>query len=97
MILGTETFCRDAWRFWEQVQDNPRLLGDFVWSGMDYLGEVGLGAWEYKDYAPDFAHGPGWISSGCGRVDLIGTPLGEVLYTRVVFEQQAGPSWRWCR
>ena len=89
--LGTETFCRDAWRFWEQVQDNPRLLGDFVWSGMDYLGEVGLGAWEYKDYAPDFAHGPGWISSGCGRVDLIGTPLGEALYTRVVFEQQAGP------
>lgn len=58
---------------------------------MDYLGEVGLGAWEYKDYAPDFAHGPGWISSGCGRVDLIGTPLGEALYTRVVFEQQAGP------
>ena len=91
LILGTETFCRDAWRFWEQVQDNPRLLGDFVWSGMDYLGEVGLGAWEYKDYAPDFAHGPGWISSGCGRVDLIGTPLGEALYTRVVFEQQAGP------
>lgn len=96
LILGTETFCRDAWRFWEQVQDEPRLLGDFVWSGMDYLGEVGVGAWEYRDYAPDFSHGPGWVTAGSGRVDLTGSPLGEALYTRVVFGQANGPLMAVC-
>ena len=24
-------------------------MGDFVWAGMDYLGEVGVGSWELDD------------------------------------------------
>ena len=86
-----ETFCSDAYRFWELAKENPRLLGDFVWSGIDYLGEDGIGAWEYKEYAPEFEHNVGWISAGAGRIDLTGKPLGEALYTRVAFEQDSGP------
>lgn len=59
LIVGSETFCSDAYRFYELAKHEPRLLGDFVWAGMDYLGEVGIGAWEYPDYVPDFSHGPG--------------------------------------
>ena len=91
LILGSETFCSDAYRFWELAKGNPRLLGDFVWSGIDYLGEDGIGAWEYKEYAPEFEHNVGWISAGAGRIDLTGKPLGEALYTRVAFEQDSGP------
>ena len=91
LILGTETFCNDAYRFWELAKQEPRLVGDFVWAGMDYLGEVGIGSWEYKDYAPDFSHGVGWISAGSGRLDLTGKPLAEALYTRVAFELEPGP------
>ena len=91
LILGSETFCSDAYKFWELAKDNPRLLGDFVWSGIDYLGEDGIGAWEYAEYAPEFEHNVGWISAGAGRIDLTGKPLGEALYTRVAFEQEQGP------
>ena len=91
LILGSETFCSDAYRFWELAKENPRLLGDFVWSGIDYLGEDGIGAWEYKEYAPEFEHNVGWISAGAGRIDLTGKPLGEALYTQVAFEQDSGP------
>ena len=91
LILGSETFCNDAYRFWEQAKREPRLVGDFVWAGMDYLGEVGIGSWEYKDYAPRFDNGCGWISAGSGRLDLTGKPLGEALYTRVAFELESGP------
>ena len=91
LILGSETFCNDAYRFWELAKQEPRLVGDFVWAGMDYLGEVGIGSWEYKDYAPRFDNGPGWISAGSGRIDLTGKPLGEALYTRVAFELEPGP------
>jgi beta-galactosidase len=86
IILGTETFCNDAYKFWEMAKKNPRLIGDFVWSGMDYLGEVGVGTWEYKEYAPDFSHGVGWVSAGSGRIDLTGKELSEMAYTRVAFE-----------
>lgn len=91
LILGSETFCNDAYRFWEQAKNEPRLVGDFVWAGMDYLGEVGIGAWEYGDYAPRLDGGPGWISAGSGRLDLTGRELGEALYTRVAFELEPGP------
>lgn len=86
LILGSETFCDDAYIFWEMAKKNPRIVGDFVWAGMDYLGEVGVGSWEYRDYAPEFNHGPGWITAGSGRIDLTGKPLAEAGYTKTAFE-----------
>lgn len=91
LILGSETFCSDACTFWEMAKKNPRIIGDFVWAGMDYLGEVGVGSWEYSDYAPDFSHGPGWITAGSGRIDLTGKPLAEAGYTRTAFELDKKP------
>ena len=91
LILGSETFCSDAYRFWELAKDTPRLIGDFVWSGFDYLGEVMVGSWEFAEYAKNFDAGLGWMTAGSGRIDLTGKPLGEALYTRVAFEQAQGP------
>lgn len=91
LILGSETFCSDAYRFWELAKDNPRLIGDFVWSGFDYLGEAMVGSWEFAEYAKNFEAGLGWMTAGSGRIDLTGKPLGEALYTRVAFEQAQGP------
>ncbi|OZG59782.1 glycosyl hydrolase family 2 [Bifidobacterium lemurum] len=90
LILGSETFCSDAYQFREMAKRNPRLIGDFVWSGMDYIGETGVGAWEYEDYAT-LNIGFGWLTAGSGRVDLTGKPLGEALYTRVALEAEPGP------
>ena len=91
LILGSETFCNDAYKFRELAKTEPRLIGDFVWAGMDYLGEVGVGSWEYADYAPRFDGGLGWVTAGSGRIDLTGRPLGEAYYTRVALEQDKGP------
>ena len=91
LILGSETFCSDAYKFWELAKDNPRLIGDFVWSGFDYLGETMVGSWEFAEYAKNFEAGFGWMTAGSGRIDLTGKPLGEALYTQVAFEQAKGP------
>ena len=91
LIVGTETFCADAYTFWEQAKREPRIIGDFVWAGLDYLGETMIGAWEYADYAKNFTGEYGWIASAQGRLDLTGKPSCESLYTRVAFEQAAGP------
>lgn len=85
VIVGSETFVSDAYDFMELAKKNPALIGDFVWAGIDYLGECGIGAMEYREYAKDFVGGPGWIAAGSGRLDLIGRELGEALYTKVAF------------
>lgn len=87
LILGSETFCKDAYAFWELAKKHPRIIGDFVWAGMDYIGEAGIGSWEYEDYAPTDGSPAGWLTAGSGRIDIIGNPNGEALYTKVALEQ----------
>lgn len=91
LILGTETFCSDAEKYLQLAEKNPRIIGDFVWSGMDYIGETGVGAWEYADYVPPEADEAGWLTAGSGRIDIIGRPLGEAAYTRVIYGMQTAP------
>ncbi len=90
LILGSETFCKDAYAFWEVAKENPRIVGDFVWPGMDYMGEVNTGGPEFADYNTDNA--PSTRLTGCcGRIDLTGKPRAEAAYTRVALEQAQGP------
>ena len=85
VVLGTETFCADAARVMRLAGRHPGIIGDFVWAGIDYLGEVGIGAWERKDYAPDVSRGPGWISAGAGRLDLTGKETAEMRYMQTAW------------
>ena len=89
LILGTETFCKDAYSFWEIAKKNKRILGDFVWSGWEYIGETGDGAAEYEDYKGKMPHTR--MTGNNGRIDLLGKPRAEAAYTRVAFEQETGP------
>ncbi len=91
LILGSETFCKDAYAFLELAKKEPRIIGDFVWAGMDYIGEAGIGSWEYEDYAALDSKDPGWLTAGSGRLDILGFGQGEAAYTRVALEKEAGP------
>lgn len=89
LILGSETFCKDAYSFLEIAKKNKRIIGDFVWAGWDYIGEVGDGAAEYSDYK--FEDPATRMTGGNGRIDLNGKPRAEAAYTRVAFERETGP------
>jgi len=75
VIVQTESYPRDAFANWQLVQKNKYIIGDFVWTAIDYLGESGIGRYYYPgetagehwehDYYP--FHG-----AYCGDVDLIG-------------------------
>lgn len=43
VILGTESFPRQAYASWRPVEKNSFVIGDFVWTGMDHLGESSIG------------------------------------------------------
>ena len=48
IMAGTESFPMEAFENWQQVEKDPWVIGDFVWTGMDYLGESGIGRTYYE-------------------------------------------------
>ena len=64
LILGSETFCNDAYKFRELAKQEPRLVGDFVWAGMDYLAK----SWSAHGSTPTTPKRSMAVRAGCRRV-----------------------------
>ena len=47
VMMTTESFPGQAFTEWRLAKDHSYILGEFVWTAMDYLGESGIGAWAY--------------------------------------------------
>ena len=43
VIVGSETHPPTIAANWQLVREHPHVIGDFTWTGWDYLGEVGIG------------------------------------------------------
>ncbi|MDD4991764.1 MAG: glycoside hydrolase family 2 TIM barrel-domain containing protein [Paludibacter sp.] len=75
VILQTESYPREAFKNWNAVQTQPYVIGDIVWTALDYLGESGIGRWYYpgepkgEHWEHDFFP---WHGGYCGDVDLLG-------------------------
>lgn len=75
IIVQTESYPRDAFANWKMVQNNNYILGDFVWTALDYLGESSIGRWYYPGDKPgeswEGEFFP-WHGAYCGDIDLTG-------------------------
>lgn len=70
-VVGTETFPADIVRLWDIVERNPHVIGDFTWTGYDYLGEAGCGIFHYdgkENFSSIYPERTAYI----GDIDLIG-------------------------
>ena len=84
LIFGSETMCYDLARNWRAVEKHKQVLGDFMWSAWDYLGEVSLAGWSED---PELVNKPyPWICADTGALDLIGNPNGEAAMAAVVWD-----------
>ena len=76
VMWQTESYPRDAFRNWKLVHDYPYVIGDMVWTGLDYLGESGIGRNYYDGETPgeSWREGgvPEWHGAYCGDVDITG-------------------------
>lgn len=84
-ILGTESMVGDLPAIWKRVTSIPGVIGDFSWTGWDYLGEVGLGYWSYGDEPGGIAKPYPGILAGCGVFDITGQPAAAVHLTQAVW------------
>ncbi|GAA3945612.1 DUF4982 domain-containing protein [Chitinophaga oryziterrae] len=84
IVFGSETVPAELYQAWIQVQGLPYVIGDFVWTAMDYLGEAGLGHSIYDSKESQRLTFP-WFNAYCGDIDLIGNKKAQSLYRDVVW------------
>jgi beta-galactosidase len=85
VMCGTESFPLEAFDNWRLVEAHPYVIGDFVWTGMDYLGETGIGH-VHLDKQTSYELQPfPWFNAYCGDIDLIGGKKPQSYYRDVVW------------
>lgn len=94
VVLGTETNPRQTDIIWGLVEELPFVIGDFTWTGWDYLGEVGLGRTDYTD--DEGAAGGGdpdypWLLAWCGDIDITGYRRPASYYREIVYGLRSEP------
>ena len=75
IMMQTESYPRDALRNWKMASEHDYVLGDFVWTAIDYLGESGIGRYWYEGEAPgEHYERPLYPchAAYCGDIDLTG-------------------------
>jgi beta-galactosidase len=78
VIVGTESFASQAFDYWMPVVDHPWVIGDFVWTGWDYLGESSIGwiGFGYPVY---------WPVAYCGDISITGLRRPQSYYRGALF------------
>ena len=91
MMWQTESYPRDAFKNWKLVQEYPYIIGDIVWTGLDYLGESGIGRNYYEGERPGehWREGgqPDWHGAYCGDVDITGYRKPISIYREMLWKE----------
>ncbi|MBW3091282.1 glycoside hydrolase family 2 TIM barrel-domain containing protein [Bifidobacterium miconisargentati] len=67
VFCASETYPQEIAYTWPAIRRLPYLIGDFVWTGWDYIGEASVSAWAYAKPEPD-----GWTAEYGNRAALRG-------------------------
>ena len=86
IMYGTESYAKHASQNWDLVEKHPYVIGDFIWTAMDYVGEAGIGSASIRKSGnqSQFQDWP-WFNGWCGDIDLIGQKKPQSYYRDVVW------------
>ena len=90
IIYGSESYPKEAAENWNLVEKHPYIIGDFVWTAIDYLGEAGLA--NTRELAegerlPQFMGWP-WYNAWCGDIDFCGDKKPQSYYRDIVWRER---------
>lgn len=88
VVVGSETFPHHLAATWKTIENLPYVIGDFMWTAWDYIGECSIGAWAYGEEALAFSKVYPWKLADCGAFDLLGDPTGEALWAAAVWNKE---------
>jgi beta-galactosidase len=93
VIAGTETYPMKAYETWAATESLPYVIGDFVWTALDYLGESGLGKVVLDDTRPWYqtpTHWPYHLAN-CGDFDICGFKRPQSFYRDLLWGLRTQP------
>jgi beta-galactosidase len=87
IIVGTESFPKDSFQMWDLAWQHDWVMGDFIWTMMDYIGESDIG---YESQSGDVDQCAGtesfpWHISFCGDIDNAGHQKPQAYYRKVLW------------
>lgn len=85
VIFGTESVAKEAFKHWMSVLELDHVIGDFVWTSLDYLGESGIGRVHYGGPEEPFLGRYPWHQAYCGDLDLCGFKRPQSYYRDVLW------------
>lgn len=91
VIVGSETFPASIDKNWKLVEENGHIIGDFTWTGWDYLGEAGIGKVTYNPADTAILGAYPWLTAWCGDIDILGNRRPVSYYREIVFGLRKEP------
>ena len=91
VVVGSETYPQDIARNWALVEKLPSVIGDFTWTGWDYIGEAGIGIIGYGPGEGGFGAQYPCQLAYCGDIDITGFRRPLSYYREIVFGLRAQP------
>jgi beta-galactosidase len=83
IMMGTESYPLEAFGAWMGVMDNSFVIGDFVWTAFDYIGEASIGwrgYWQESNFYP-------WNLAFCGDIDICGWKRPQSFYRDALWKE----------
>jgi beta-galactosidase len=84
IMVGTESYPLEAFDAWMNVVDHSYVIGDFVWTAFDYIGEASIGwrgYWQESNFYP-------WNLAYCGDIDVCGWKRPQSFYRDALWKKQ---------
>ncbi len=91
VIVGSETYPPEIARNWALVKRLPHVIGDFTWTGWDYIGEAGVGIPAYRFGEGGFGAGFPCQLAYCGDLDITGWRRPASYFRECVFGRRTEP------
>lgn len=90
LFVGTETYPPQIAENWKYVKSVPAILGDFTWTGYDYIGEAGIGVPGYNGAGGFFTQYPCYLAN-VGDLDILGYRRPMSYYREIVWGLRKAP------
>jgi beta-galactosidase len=83
IIFATESYALTQFDYWMGVLDHPWVIGDFIWTGFDYIGEASIG---WRGYLQEKNFYP-WNLAWCGDIDICGWKRPQSFYRDALWKK----------
>jgi beta-galactosidase len=91
VMAGSETFPYEAYAYWKETERFPYVIGDFVWTSIDYLGESGIGKVTFDPSGVSFGAQYPYHLANCGDIDICGFKRPQSYFRDILWGVRAEP------